>query len=114
MPRLVKLYLVSIVWGICLALAFTALLIGFDVAGLRGLVIETRGGSIAVAMLAIFHALLFSGVQFGIFVMRMASDDNPRSRGGRLKTTLQNRRDSSAIRVSAATKHGSGHGCQAL
>ena len=49
-------------------------------AGLRHLVWATRGGFIAVAMLLAFHILLFSGVQFGIAVMRMAQgrDSGPR------------------------------------
>ena len=71
MPRLVRLYIVSIAWGALLGAVFTGLLIALDVAGLRHLVWATRGGVIAVAMLLAFHILLFSGVQFGIAVMRM-------------------------------------------
>ena len=85
MPRLVRLYLFSIGCGACLALVFITLLVTLDVAGLRHLVGATRGGFIAVAMLFIFHMLLFSGVQFGIAVMRMA-DSPPRRPGGKKQT----------------------------
>lgn len=80
LPRLGRLYIVSIAWGALLGAVFTGLLIALDVAGLRHLVWATRGGFIAVAMLLAFHILLFSGVQFGIAVMRMAQgrDSGPR------------------------------------
>lgn len=85
MPRLVRLYLVSIACGIGLGLCFTALLILFDVAGLRHLLLASASGKIAIVMLVIFHSLLFSGVQFGIAIMRLATDDQ--DRGGKI---LQN------------------------
>ncbi|AGT08639.1 hypothetical protein [Paracoccus aminophilus] len=77
MPKLIRLYLKSIALGVALALAFTALLIGFDIAGLRALVFGTKGGFIAAIMLFTFHSLLFSGVQFAYAVMAMAEDDHP-------------------------------------
>ena len=80
MPQLVRLYLFSIGVGFVLALLFTALLLALDVAGLWHLVSATRGGWIAVLMLVFFHAVLFSGVQFGIRVMLMARG-NDRSGG---------------------------------
>jgi len=72
MPELIRLYLVSIVVGLALALVFTGLLLALDVATLRHLVLSTRGGWIAALMLVFFHTILFSGVQFGIRVMLMA------------------------------------------
>jgi hypothetical protein len=79
MPQLVRLYIISIAIGFALALAFTGMLIALDVAGLRHLVSSTGGGWIAVAMLVLFHGVLFSGVQFAIRIMLMAEDGPPRS-----------------------------------
>lgn len=78
MPRLVRLYIVSIAIGFVLALLFTGMLLALDVAGLRHLTHATRGGWIAVLMLVLFHAVLFSGVQFGIRIMLMADPEGPR------------------------------------
>ena len=75
MPALVRLYLRSILWGILLGTAFTALVILIDIAGLRRLMLETTKGYLAIALMVGFSALLFSAVQFGIAVMRMA--ENP-------------------------------------
>lgn len=81
LPRLVRLYLVNIVIGFGLALVFTGLLIGLDVAGLGRLVRAVPAGWIAVLMLIVFNTVLFAGVQFAIAVMRMADDGTP-PRGG--------------------------------
>lgn len=72
MPRLVQLYLRSIGWGVCLGLIFTLLILWSDAGGLRHLVLRTPGGWLAIALLIVFHALMFSGVQFAIAVMSMA------------------------------------------
>lgn len=89
MPKLVRLYIISIAIGCALSAAFTAMLIALDVASLRHLVSSSSGGWIAVAMLFMFHGVLFSGVQFAIRIMLMAQDDTPR--GGlrqRIRTHL--------------------------
>lgn len=82
MPKLVRLYIVNVAIGFGLACLFTALLIAFDVAHLRHLVLSTQGGWLAVVMMVTFNTVVFAGVQFGIAVMRMAEpEDGPR--GGR-------------------------------
>lgn len=86
MPRLLRLYLTSIAIGFALSLSFTALLMLFDIAGLRHLVTATQGGVIAVIMLIWFHTLLFSGVQFGYAVMRLAR--KPGGGGGKTRPIL--------------------------
>ncbi len=78
MPRLVRLYIISIAIGFALGAAFTAMLIAMDVASLRHLIHSTNGGWIAVAMLVFFHGVLFSGVQFAIRIMLMARTDPPK------------------------------------
>ena len=78
MPKLVRLYIISIAIGFALAVAFVGVLVALDVAGLRHLMSSTRGGWIAVLMMVFFHGVLFSGVQFAIRIMLMAEDDGPK------------------------------------
>jgi hypothetical protein len=82
MPQLIRLYLYSIAAGFALALVFTALLLVLDVASLRHLAGGTQGGWIAVLMLVVFHAILFSGVQFAVRIMWMAEGAWPGPGGG--------------------------------
>ena len=72
MPRLVKLYLVSVAFGFALATVFVALLVWFDVAGLGRLLAGSRAGLVAGGMLVFFNGIVFAGVQFGIALARMA------------------------------------------
>jgi predicted branched-subunit amino acid permease len=81
MPPLVRLYIRQVLIGFALAALFTALLIGFDVAGLRHLVLQTAAGPLAAALLVLFNGIVFAGVQFGIAVMALADRSPPR--GGR-------------------------------
>lgn len=78
MPQLVQLYIRNALTGAAVAGVFVALLVGFDVAHLRHLVLESPVGWLALLMLYVFNALVFAGVQFGIAVMGMAEDDRPR------------------------------------
>lgn len=94
MPRLVRLYVVSVLIGFALAALFTALLLALDIAGLRHLVLGSPAGWLAGVMLVLFNSIVFSGVQFGIAIMRLA-DDRPPSGGrrapviGRLRPAVQ-------------------------
>ena len=78
MPQLVRLYLASIAIGLALAIVFTLLLIWLDVAHLGHLITSSRAGLLAAAMLVIFNTIVFSGVQFGIAIMRMGEGQGPR------------------------------------
>ena len=80
MPKLIRLYITSILAGFALALAFVALLLALDVANLRHLVLETQTGWLGGLLLVVFNGIVFAGVQFGIAIMRMADlgDDTPR------------------------------------
>jgi hypothetical protein len=79
MPKLIRLYIVSVATGFALAAAFVALLLWFDVARLGSLVANSDIGAIAVALLVVFHGIVFAGVQFGLGVMRAGrEDDTPR------------------------------------
>jgi hypothetical protein len=81
MPKLIRLYIVSVAIGFAISAAFAALLIGFDVARLGHLVLGTEGGWLAGLMLLMFNGVVFSGVQFGIAVMGMAERKEPPSGG---------------------------------
>lgn len=84
MPKLIRLYIVNVAIGFALAVAFTAMLIGLDVANLRHLVFADRMGWVAVFMLIVFHTALFAGVQFAIAVMSLARDDQGGGKGRRM------------------------------
>ena len=81
-PPLIALYIRQVLYGFALSGVFVALLLIFDVAGLRHLVQNAQGGWLAVFMLFFFNGLVFAGVQFAIAVMRMGDDDDDDHRGG--------------------------------
>ena len=82
LPKLVKLYIRQIGVGFALSAVFVSLLLGFDVAHLRSLMLSTQGGYIAAFLLFFFNGLVFAGVQFAISIMRMADKDDQGPRGG--------------------------------
>jgi hypothetical protein len=75
LPRLVRLYIVQSAIGFAVAAVFVALLLGLNVANLWHLVTHTSAGPLAVVLLWLFNGIVFSGVQFGIAVMRMAESE---------------------------------------
>lgn len=62
--------------GFVLALVFVAMLLAFDVAGLRQLVTHTAEGPIAVLMLVVFFTITFGAVQIGYQIMMLGEDDD--------------------------------------
>ena len=82
LPRLVKLYIRQVGIGFALSAVFVGLLLGFNVANLRSLVLTTQGGFIAAFMLFFFNGLVFAGVQFAISIMRMADPEDKGPKGG--------------------------------
>ncbi len=76
MPQLLRVYIRQCLIGFALSAVFVVLLLGFDVAGLRGLVMSAQGGVLAVFMLFFFNGLVFAGAQFAITIMRMGQDDD--------------------------------------
>jgi TRAP-type C4-dicarboxylate transport system permease small subunit len=80
MPKLIRLYIVSVAIGFALATAFVGALVWLDVAGLGHLILGSDMGLVAVAMMVVFNGIVFSGAQFGFVIMQMADrDDGPRS-----------------------------------
>ncbi|MCR8725306.1 hypothetical protein [Frigidibacter sp. ROC022] len=87
MPELVRLYIRHSLIGFALAALFVALLVGFDIAGLRHLVLETDGGWLAGLVMVMLNGIVFAGVQFSIAIMSMAEDRQPP--GGGLRQAIQ-------------------------
>lgn len=79
MPRLVRLYIRQTIIGFAVSAAFVGLLFWFNVANLWHLVTHAPDGWLAAFLLFMFNGIVFSGVQFGISIMRMAdsNDDDP-------------------------------------
>jgi hypothetical protein len=81
-PKLVRLYVVNVLIGFAIALAFVIALVWLDVANLRHLILETEKGYLAFGLLVLSNGIVFAGAQFAIAVMRLADDDD-RPAGGR-------------------------------
>ena len=81
MPPLISLYIRHCAIGFGISAAFVGLLFAFDVANLWTLVSRSDVGLMAAIMLFMGNGIVFAGVQFGITIMRMGEDDEPR--GGR-------------------------------
>jgi hypothetical protein len=81
MPKLIALYIRSVVIGFAVAGLFVALLLWLDVGGLGGLVWRAEQQVLAVAMLVTFHGIVFAGVQFAYAIMSMAEPLEPPQRG---------------------------------
>ncbi|MCX7287701.1 MAG: hypothetical protein NTW20_09100 [Rhodobacterales bacterium] len=78
MPKLVHLYIRSVVIGFLISAAFTAGLIWFDVAGLGHLILGSDIGPVAALMMVFFNGIVFASVQFAFRIMAMAEDaDGP-------------------------------------
>ncbi len=83
MPKLVRLYIVQSAIGFGIAGGFVAMLLWFNVANLWHLVTHSDVGLMAVFLLWLFNGIVFSGVQFGISVMRMAEPEDGDDSGKR-------------------------------
>lgn len=100
MPKLVRLYIVNVLIGLCLAVVFTGLLVALDVAHLRHLILSSPSGWLAALMLVVFNTIVFAGVQFGIAVMRMAEPPEPPS-GGKRQSLPRPSTTAQPVRVNA-------------
>ena len=89
MPKLIRLYILSVVIGFALSAVFLGLLVWQDIAGLGHLVLRTASGGIAAVMLFVMNGIIFAGVQFAIAVMRLAEDDNEPRGGLRVPSILR-------------------------
>ena len=88
MPKLIRAYILQVVIGFSLSAVFVATLLYYNVANLWHLVSHSDAGVLAVVMLWVFNGIVFAGVQFGIFIMRQAEDDD-QTGGKRALTRLE-------------------------
>jgi hypothetical protein len=70
--------------GFGIAVLFSGMLFGFDIAGLRTLVAGSQVGFIAASALTFMLCLTFGSIQMGIAIMQLDQKDNT-PRGGRLR-----------------------------
>ncbi|SFR55787.1 hypothetical protein [Litoreibacter janthinus] len=86
MPKLITFLLRHALGGAVAGVAFSALLIWSNVAGLRHLVLETADGPLAAGIMTVFFIITFASVQMGRAIMAMAEpedhDDLTPPRGG--------------------------------
>ena len=75
-PDLLRLYLRHCAIGFGLSAVFVGLIMWFDIVGLRGLVMGSDVGWLAVLLLWFFNGTVFGSVQFAIVVMSQAEDDD--------------------------------------
>ena len=75
MPKLILLYVRECLLGFALAILFSMALVIMNVANLGHLVGNVDGGWLAFVMLCVFNGIVFSGVQFGIAVMKLGAAD---------------------------------------
>ncbi|SIN82357.1 hypothetical protein [Vannielia litorea] len=87
MPKLVSLYIRHVAIGFLLAAFFVVGLLALNVGNLWHLVTHTSAGPLAVFLLFMFNGIVFSGVQFGIAVMRMAEPEDG-GQGGRRQAAV--------------------------
>ncbi|MGV6847724.1 MAG: hypothetical protein ACWA5A_05030 [Marinibacterium sp.] len=83
MPDVFKIYVRQCLIGFGIAAVFVAVLLWFDVAGLRSLIAGSDIGLMALFMLWFFNGIVFAGVQFGIHVMMMAEREDDGGAGRR-------------------------------
>ena len=76
MPELVKMYIRHTLIGFAIAGGFVAMLFYFNVANLWHLVTHDPMGWLAAILLVMFNGIVFSGVQFGIAIMRIADEED--------------------------------------
>lgn len=101
MPKLIRLYIISITIGFALAGLFTGLMLYFNIANLWHLVTHSDKGLLAVAILWLSNGVLFAGVQFAIAIMNMADKDDDEPRGGTRAPNVERPHRLARIRVTA-------------
>lgn len=78
MQNLVRLFIVSVLIGFTISAVFTAVLLIFDIAGLRHLLLDTGHAVLATTMIFAFSGTLFGGVQFALAVTALADAEDRR------------------------------------
>lgn len=98
MPKLVKVYIQQVAIGFALSALFTGILLYWNVANLRHLLLGSTEGWLGLFLIFFFNGLVFAGVQFAIRIMRMGheqDDDDDDDRGTPIRS-----RDPVPVRIS--------------
>ena len=106
MPKLVRLYIQQVAIGFLISLVFVGALLWFNVANLWHLVTNSDVGLLAVALLWLFNGIVFSGVQFGIAIMRMTDNDTTNGRGKRVSFDTPRLPQDASLVAPVKTEHG--------
>jgi hypothetical protein len=101
MPKLIRLYIVSVAIGFGLAGLLVALMLWFNVANLWHLVTHSDKGVLAVILLWLSNGVVFAGVQFAIAIMNMAGKDDDEPKGGLRAPNVEPPRILARVRVTA-------------
>ncbi|MCZ0962249.1 hypothetical protein [Paracoccus benzoatiresistens] len=84
MPKMVRVYIRSVLIGVALSCCFVAALLALDVAHLRHLILNSEVGWLAVVMLIALNTIVFGGVQFAFTVMSQAEKPPSSGSGSRV------------------------------
>lgn len=76
LPRVVRLYILSALNGFGISLGFVALLMVFNVANLRHLILTSDIGVMAAVAFWVLNGIVFSGVQFAWTLTQTARAEN--------------------------------------
>ena len=76
MPKLVRLYIDSVLLGFALGIGFVLLLVLLDVAQIGRLVLAGQDGLLAAGMMAFLFGGLFASVQFALRVVALGAKDH--------------------------------------
>lgn len=71
MPKLIRLYIDSVLVGFALAIGFVLLLVLLDIAQIGRLVLTGRDGLLAAGMMTVFFGGLFASVQFALRIVTL-------------------------------------------
>ena len=80
MPKLIRLYIDSVLVGFALAVGFVLLLVLLDIAQIGRLVLTGRDGLLAAGMMTVFFGGLFASVQFALRVVTLEQRDPGKGR----------------------------------
>lgn len=109
MPRLVRFLSFYAALGFAVALAFTVLIIAFDIASLRSLIRSSSDKWLVLSSLVIVLSITFASVAMGIAVMLLPhsedDDDDDRPGGGRRTRIVPHYPIGGPARIRVPVKH---------
>jgi len=83
MPDHIKMIIKHAFIGFGISVAFTVMILAFNVGNLWHLVTHTAEGPIAVLMLVVFGTITFGSAQIGYKIMSMGEESDDTDQGGK-------------------------------